>query len=304
MHAKTNLTYKNIREFTPEDTIYLQKNSGGRSATTLCQFVRFERNKVFALSLEGEKVELSAPLDKCALYGKNADENREHYHWFDPIGHAAYENGEVRHMAVPQNHPSYAMVSICRHSSSGQSALFGSSILHSHTLSLKIHPAELIRDLHEDRYHPRSTPLIEIEMSPQQFTDMLTSPNTMGTPATLRHYGDEHIEPCPFVSKLEQFDSELETKIRKLHAETKQKMEGLSTLIQGSKLTKTEKEHMTRALGSITQEIEHNLPFLKQQLAEEMDRVIGEAKASISSYMHEKARQLSLPVPEQPISIE
>ena len=112
-------------------------------------------------------------------------------------------------MSEKIKHPSFANLYIGRSQCSGQKALFGSSIKHHDTITLKIFPAFIDRDLNMDRYFPEARPYIEIEMSQSQFAQAITSLNMgAGVPVTLRRLHDQYIEPCPFVDKREQFNSE------------------------------------------------------------------------------------------------
>ena len=68
------------------------------------------------------------------------------------------------------NHPSFANLYIGRSQCSGKKALFGSSIKHHDTITLKISPAYLKRNLNVDTYFADANSYIEIEMSEAQCT--------------------------------------------------------------------------------------------------------------------------------------
>lgn len=307
---KINLTPKNIKEFQPGDSIclHLTEYSGGmRHNTVEGEFISYEKGYVTAkiVSADGnpdlykhkiatgwiEKIKLRS----CSLYGKGPNDEHNHYHYFDPLGYAVYESAEERHLRVPEKHPSYGMVSINRTQSSHPTPCFGSPILHRHTMRLKISKARLHRSHHEDRFYPDDT-LIEVEMTPQQFTDMLTTPNSMGTPVTIRQINQESVETTPFISKLDQFETELKEKVKSTHADTKRKMRNIAEMLTSEKaLGKKDREHMVKLIESINMEIENNFPFLQSQMIEEMGRVVGEAKASISAFLQDQRRAQGLP---------
>lgn len=306
---KDNLTFKNIKDFQAGDPIYLHHSSysGGMiNKVLLCEFVSFEKGKVTGKvisvdsnpSLHKHKIEEgwfeSVRLQACSLYGKGPNDNHSFYHFFDPLGYAIYENYEERHMRVPEKHPSYGMVSISRCSSSHPTACFGSPILHQHTMRLRIHTAKLERSLHRDSYFTDKE-IIEVEMTPQQFTDMLTNPNSSGTPITIKHLNHEIVEPTPFLSKLDQFESELKEKIKSMHSETKQKLNSINELLQKKSLTNKDREHINREIQGINQEVESNLPFLQSQMIEEMGKVVGEAKGAITNFLQEECQRKGLP---------
>jgi hypothetical protein len=307
--VKTNLTYKNIRDFQPGDSIYLHLPSerGMSKITALCEFISFEKGLV-----EGKVIEIetnasiykqkikegwtpTVNLRNCSLWGQSPGENHPIHHWFDPIGHAAYKTAEERHMGVPKEHPSYGMISITHEHSSRPEACFGSPILHRHPIALKISQASLERELHEDRYHANKA-IIEVEMTPQQFADMLTSPNTGGTPVTIKSLQGEMMEECPFVSKLEQFETELKERVKTTFAETKRKLNTITEMLEGTKPPgKKDKEHIKTLIDSISQSVEANFPFIQTQMIEEMGKVVGEAKASITAFLQEQVKAQGLP---------
>lgn len=300
---KSNLSLKNIKDFQPGDSLYLHL----QGLTLEAEFIAFENGKITAKVLESttnnstykhriaqgwiETVKLHA----CSLFGQEPNGERAFHHYFDPLGYAIYESPEQRHLRVPENHPSYGMVSISRVSSSGPVTCFGSPILHNHTMRLRVHSASLKRSLHEDRYFAGNQ-FIEVEMTPQQFTDMLTSPNTQGTPVTIKYLNKEEVGPTPFLSKLDQFETELKEKVRATHSDTKRKMGNIAEILQAGKpIGKKDKEHIMDLIDSINMEVESNFPFLQSQMIEEMGRVVGEAKASIGYFLSEQRKALGLP---------
>ena len=302
-----NLSPKSINEFTPEDTIYIQVPQAGISPImALCQFIKFEKNKISGKvlqvdsnpSLYIQKIEegwvVEAPLIKCALYGPKQDMGHSMYHWFSPSGTAYRGENDAQAPTMPSEHPSYGLLSINKTQSSHNRPCFGSPIMHQNTVHLVLHGAEIHRVSHHDRIHAKNE-LLRLEMTPQQFADMLTSPNTSGTPVTIRRILGESMEATPFVSKLDQYQGELKDKIQSIHKTARDTTKDLAEIIEKSKLGKQEKIHMNRILGLLNQEIESNLPFLTDQMGEEMQKVVGEAKTAISHFLEEKAKELGIP---------
>lgn len=81
-----------------------------------------------------------------------------------------------------KEHPSYGILRLSRSNISGEGvALFGSSILHNNTIRLSISKGWEERQGNEDRYYPMESlknEYIEVEMSYNQFADMITSLNS------------------------------------------------------------------------------------------------------------------------------
>jgi hypothetical protein len=301
-----NLSYKRIQDFTTDDTIYIKIREGAQhTITLLCQFVKLEKGRVTGKVLSAttnptlytHKIaqgwEVSADLSRCALYGKTEDEDHPSYHWFDPIGYAAHESAEQRHLRVPKDHESYGLITISR-THGHPKPLFGSSILHTDRVSIRISEAELHRSLYEDRIHQKRE-IIEVELSTQQFADMLTSPNTSGTPVTIRHINYEKKEDTPFVSKLDQFQSEYSQKIENITRELTQTVQNAKEILSNPKApTKKERDLILQGLDTLVQELKRNLPFLASQFQEQMERTLGEAKAAFQTFAEQKAKSLGI----------
>lgn len=94
-----NMQSKNIREFTPKDTIYVTKMVQGHMATYYCQFVELRRGMVVATvkDIENEHWcaipigdEIRARVTKCYLWGRKEKDTMEwdHCNWFKPSGYA------------------------------------------------------------------------------------------------------------------------------------------------------------------------------------------------------------------------
>ena len=91
-----NITDKNIREFTENDTIYIKKNENGHSIMYLCNFVKFEKGNVTGKVISAEPnwalhqsevgILKSARLANCFLWGKKDGENNNVCHWFGKDG--------------------------------------------------------------------------------------------------------------------------------------------------------------------------------------------------------------------------
>jgi len=114
-----------------------------------------------------------------------------------------------------EKHESYGLVGFSRttHGGGGDGAnLFGCSIKHNHTIVLKIKRATKERSLHDDRYYGGET-LIEVEMSPNQFAEAITSMNIGdGMPCTIRYVGRQRMAECPEETMRQVFEHGLHSR--------------------------------------------------------------------------------------------
>ena len=198
-------------------------------------------------------------------------------------------------------HPSFANLYIGRSQCSGQKALFGSSIKHHDTITLKIFPAFIDRDLNMDRYFPEARPYIEIEMSQSQFAQAITSLNMgAGVPVTLRRLHDQYIEPCPFVDKREQFNNEFREDMNALTRKITEATKHVEKLIEEKRtFNKADKDQILSALKSVTSQLASHYPYMYSMFNEQMDKTVTEAKAEIESHLQARMEDMALKVAGQ-----
>jgi len=188
-------------------------------------------------------------------------------------------------------HPSFGLISWNRTFSNGKKDLFGSSIEHSNSIFLKISQGEVIRNLNKDYYHP-SKPFIEIELSPNQFSDFITSPNSgPGIPCTIRYTEkDGYVEGQEISHKRKQFENEFSQELKGI-ASNFEKLENYVTSLTTS--SKVKKELQSK-IFEVKRIIDDNIPFIQKSFNEQLDNTITEAKSSVESFVEQKIRQTGL----------
>lgn len=195
-----------------------------------------------------------------------------------------------------EEHESFGLIEISRVTSNIHQNLFGSSIKHNNTIRIEIKPAKRIRDLSADWYHSRGIPYIEVEMSPTQFAEAITTLNhSPGIPVTVRYINGKRLEPCPDVNKRQQFENEFKKDMEdiriKLDKLTKEATEILSSK---KNITIAERNLILNQINNIKQEIGSNLPFVNSQFNEQMDKTVLEAKGETEAFFINKINQLGL----------
>lgn len=150
------------------------------------------------------------------------------------------------------------------------------------TLSL----AELHRHLNYDSYMPKDR-LVEIEMSPTQFADLITSANVgVGVPVTIRWVKDGgRVPDCPAETKRQQFEQEFDRSVKKVMSNVSKLSERAKELLAKSSLLKAEREELRGLIYSIEQDCRANLPFVQSMFNEQMDRTVSEAKGETEAFV-------------------
>ena len=182
------------------------------------------------------------------------------------------------HHDEQKKHPSFGQLQIHRYSG-GNRQLYGSSIEHNGGISLKICQSEYERSLNNDHYFAEAMPLIEVNMSYNQFAEAITSGmNSSGTPVTITSFNGERIEGCQFENKRKQIDREFENKLKKISKNLSETIEDAKVLLSGSKApNKSERELILNQIKNLEMQLNSNIPFIKKQFSEEVDKTIVEA---------------------------
>jgi Skp family chaperone for outer membrane proteins len=195
-----------------------------------------------------------------------------------------------------EQHESYGMIEINRSTTNRGQSLFGSSIRHENIITIKIKKGVVERSLNNDWYFDKGTPFIEVDMSPTQFAELITTLNHgCGIPCTIKYINGQKMAECPEVNKRQQFEQEfardmyeLKKSITDLTKETKQ-------LLNSKKaLTIKEKQLILAQIESLEREILHNVPYVQSQFNEQMDKTVLEAKGEIEAFVTNTVQKLGL----------
>lgn len=185
-------------------------------------------------------------------------------------------------MDQEQTHPSYGMLSFSR-INGGSNHLFGSCVSHDVTIRMELKRGSVRREYNQDWYYERE-PMFCVEMSQNQFAELITSFNTHGTPVTIRYLDRKEVEKCPFVNQMDLIDKELKKDINDISDKVvKLSEKAASYLNQKEVLKKAERNELLGIINNLVQEIKSNLPFLKHQVTESIEKTITVAKMEIEA---------------------
>ena len=179
---------------------------------------------------------------------------------------------DERHRA---EHESFGTITFSR-SSGGDIPLFGSSILHQHTIHMEIRVGHKERSLHRDQIHGGKV-LLEAYMSPAQFAEAFGNMGQgNGTPITLRYVaGDDHPrELPPKPNTRNEFTREREHVV----SESINRLDAILENKQVKGKLRRDIENLRRFFGS-------NLSFLHNSHREQMEQTVFEAKAEVEAFI-------------------
>ena len=193
-------------------------------------------------------------------------------------------------------HESYGLVGVSRVTHSHGTSLFGSSIKHSNTIRLSIKTAEVDRHLNRDWYHG-SDQLIEIELSPTQFAEMITCMNMgNGVPCTLRYLEDhKRLENPPEVKQREIFEQEFQENVDKIKDFYKNDFKQIKeTLLKKGTIKIDERKQTINIITKLINTLEDAMPFLQKGFNESMDKTVSEAKGEVEAFVMHKVTSLGI----------
>ncbi len=320
----SNLSSKNIKDFTAEDTIYMRiKPREHNGNLFLCQFISYDPKKwtvtgkvissdtnerIYAHRISKGWTE-SVSLKDCCLYGKSPEEEREYrgfYHWFNSLGYALDPMEEYK--VISNNihvskHPSFGVIRFTNSASSNESPMFGSSINHRNVINITICTATHDRDLNNDWIHEKEQ-LIEVSITANQFAQMLSSFNRgEGTPCTIRHINGKRMPPPPYISKMDLFKQEFEATMHNMGVDLESGLRNAVDILKNkSSLTKGDRELILNAIEKNSNAIKSTIPFIDSQFKEQMQEVVTEAKSEVEAYISNTINTLGLQALQEGVS--
>lgn len=178
-------------------------------------------------------------------------------------------------------HPTFGVIQFSR-CQGGDNVLFGSSIKHNDTIRLTVSHAELHHDLGRDWIHERNM-IVEVQMSPTQFADAITSLNVGGgIPVTIRHIAPSKGEDfcrvnVPYQNKVDQFKTEFKGTADDLI----KRIDDTMKMAEDSHVPKK----IIRELEILKSWFESNLPFVSTQFTRQMEKTVNEAKGAVDAFV-------------------
>jgi hypothetical protein len=192
-------------------------------------------------------------------------------------------------------HDSFGLIAFGRVTSSKPVALFGSSVKHRETIRVTVQRAVLHRDLNHDFIGSVGPVIVEVEMSPVQFAEFITTPNRgSGIPCTITAVNGQMVEPPTLESKREQFVNEFREhtdRIAEQFGDLQALVEGLT---EKPSVSKSERKDIAERIRFLRQQVEANLPFVAKQFNEQMEKTVLEAKGEVEAFITRRIHDAGL----------
>ena len=164
--------------------------------------------------------------------------------------------------------------------------LFGTEIKTDNPITLRINKAEETRNLSRNWYHSLGR-IVEIEMSPVQWAEFLTSGNTSGIPCTIRYIGGQKMSEPKGTEIFNDYNEEVEE-----HFDKFKEIEDVVKSAIDSK-----KPMGLKDLNSLLTKIHNamvNVDFVKDSFKEDMNAIVGKAKAEFNAYVENRIHEIGI----------
>lgn len=191
-----------------------------------------------------------------------------------------------------ENHPAFGQVAISRvqHGPRKFSLYGAASDTHMTTIQLTISRSERIHGLSMDRYFKKGE-LIQVEMTPMQFSDLMTSFNIgLGTPCTIRCIGNEDVPDIPVEDNTEigRIRDGFIDRVRKSISSEKMTLvrNEIKDILSKKAILKADRDRLALLTESLFREFEGHIPFVMGQFTEAAERVGSEMRRDIAEFTH------------------
>jgi hypothetical protein len=187
------------------------------------------------------------------------------------------------------SHPSMGIIALHRVSCSGAgggATLFGSEARHPQFLQMTVYQGSVERELSTD-WHHQEKPLMEINLTAAQFSDLLLSLNDGdGIPCTIGwSYGKKHELP-DLPTKVDQFREETKamldagvTGLKDAYAEVEE------LLKSGKPINKTQLKALSSKIMKLQGVVDRGMPFIMERFGEQLDKMVTGAKCDVDAFI-------------------
>lgn len=172
--------------------------------------------------------------------------------------------------------------------------LFGTEIKTANPIKLEVCHAEECRELSRNWQFARKQ-IVEVEMSPVQWAEFLTSGNTSGVPCTIKRINCMKMsEPKPSTIT-EDYNTEVNEYFEKFGESFDKVAERLREQIDSNKpMGKKALEELLSEVEILRTNTVNNVEFVKNSFKKDIDGIVTKAKAEFNAYMENRIHEIGL----------
>lgn len=184
-------------------------------------------------------------------------------------------------------HPSFGLISVNNTQvGGGGTQLFGSETFNNSYVSIKIKECEVTQDLGKNWYFGKKI-LTEVSMTPVQYAEMISNPNTTGVPCTIKSTESKgRIESKQLRTIVEFTKSEVERAAIDIKSQALNLSREVGDILSKKGTLKvSDKDAIRKLVNSLVRDVNSNLKFQEKCVMESIERASMEAKADIDHHI-------------------
>lgn len=192
-------------------------------------------------------------------------------------------------------HESFGMMGFSRITAHGE-VLHGSELKHNTIIAMRLHHAIKRREYGRDWHHAQSQ-IVEVYMSQNQFSEMITSMNMGdGIPVTIKATErDGHMESPDFASPIELNRSDFKEAAAGAVADAETLLATMRELLgKSGTVKKADREELIKKAEKVVREIGANMPYMEECFEKSMDGVVTDAKGTIEAFYQHRVVEAGL----------
>lgn len=184
-----------------------------------------------------------------------------------------------------ETHESYGLVSFSRITGSFRN-LFGTNVDSSNAIKLRIKKCSVNHHLGSD-WHYGDGDLIEVTLSPNQFSELLTTMNQgAGVPCTINNIAGKRIDSPPKrESTPEKVRFEFQDQVNEIKTEIEDQKSRLDAILNKKSISKSDREDIRKIIERNHMQVTSNLPFYLKQFNKATNKIVDEAKSVVDSFV-------------------
>lgn len=200
------------------------------------------------------------------------------------------------------SHESFGVIGLCHASASGDEStrLFNSPVPCHRVVILTIKKASISQTDYHDTHISGGEIIAEVVMSPIQFAELLTTPNTGdGVPCTLKHYRDgQSLKFCDAPPRQEteagRVRRELKANIAEQLASLKAIRRRIEDRLKAARVPAAARAELTAEIDGLIRTLVDSAPFVMERFEEHTEEVVIRAKAEVAAYVEGVARDTGM----------
>lgn len=191
-------------------------------------------------------------------------------------------------------HESMGMLSISNRQGHARK-YFGSGIKHTDIITLELHEASVERNLNTDWYRPEKL-IASVDITPNEFTRMLTRPNTSGVPVTFSYKEGKRISSSDYydINPLEQVNEEFKKRVDATAKQVGELDKAIESILETTTLSKKKKEEILGEINRVKREIGSNLPYILKLQQEAAEKMTYDAQNAFEHTVNNRIHDLGL----------